>query len=194
MQVIASPKLLLIAAPALVIPLLALLLFDAGLNQAPQLSPLEAAVMVLPMSGGQANPGSDPVASPFGRVDLRQASAAGMPLFTNSARAAAARLQAQDANIAPHRSDTDASITEFSLMHPRSSKEDFLVGHLSLAYITPVDGGMVSNVLQDFCNAQPGDAFYKTDISKTPLPASMRSALAQGAIVGELVNCGRLRN
>ena len=166
-----SPLWLIIGAPALLLPILALTLW----NDEPPPSMVEQAIGALPMPGND-NAGA---AAPMGRQARNLPPDVSLSLYANSARADAMR-QSKTAGSDGQDEGSDYFSREFNLLHPATlAREDLLVSDLSLLYSTPLNVDLGVVIFQEYCSARPGDPFYGVDINTLPLSLGLRTAIAR---------------
>jgi hypothetical protein len=180
-----SPVWLVLAAPALVLPLLVMILMDDG----PAPSMVEQAITALPIPGDA----SDPEQGRTGRVAVMGASGGALPasmsarLYSNSARADAARLAQRPE---PRNEVVPFPITAYGLLHPRSlAGEDMMVGDFILLIRTPVPD-LSWAIFAAYCSSDGSARGSLADLPINPaLPAAIVNFLTP-ADYGKL--CPRL--
>lgn len=147
-----SPVWLLIAAPALALPLAAVVLFE----EEPAPSGVEQAIAALPIPGDGSVPGREsnaPRIAALGAPGTQLPSTVSASLYSNSARFSAERL---DRRTDPRDAVPDVASISFALLHPRSmADEDMLVGDLALMLSTPAGPDFSWAILNAFCETQP---------------------------------------
>jgi hypothetical protein len=185
----ASPKLMVIAIPALLCPIGAAMVLR---SQDVALTPVEQTIDTLP-SAGNAAPADDggADASPLGAGTQRLSPSAAMPLFAASARATSAMLALRDSAQAARPTDHDYTVTEFSLLHPDElARDNMLIGDLGLVYNNPTGTDLSARIFQAYCAARPGDPFYAVNIDTLPItPALKQAAMAWQEIPGATGRC-----
>ncbi len=156
-----------IAAPALALPLVAMILMDDG----PAPSLVEQAILALPIPGDASDPGQS------GRVEVAGASGASMPasttlsLYNNSARAAASRLaqRPEPGNAVPH-----FAAVSYTLLHPESlAGEDLLIGDVAMVFSTPVPD-LSWAIFSAFCRT---DATGRATLADLPINPNVPAAI-----------------
>ncbi len=168
----ASPRLMLLAAPILLGPIAALIMFEDEVA----LSPIDLAIVSLPTAGDAAGGGSSTAL--LGSAASKLPNNVSLPLFANSARAAATRLARSDAGVAAGDADLDFASAEFAMLHPRTlAKEDLLIGSLAMVYSTPMNMDLSLKLFEEFCNASPEDPFYHVSMTALPIDPNLRLAL-----------------
>lgn len=173
---LASPRTALWAAPALLLPFLAIVLISE--DRSP--SPIEQTVAALPVPVDQSAP-ANALASPFG-TGKPPPSSETVPLYNNSALALAARMHALDAA----RSDQpDAPLErldrlDYAELHPLDQvKDDLLVGPVNGLLTMPLSADLSFKIFIEYCNARPDDPYYRLDITSLPIEHDMLAALEE---------------
>lgn len=181
-----SPVWLALAAPALVLPLLVMILMEDPAMP----SMVEQAISSLPIPG-DASDSDQPGRT--GRVEVMGASGAAMPstvaasLYNNSARAAAARLAQRSE---PRDAVPDINTLSYALLHPRSLRgEDLLIGDLTLMTSTPgPDLGWA--IFNAYCQSAPTEG---VSLQELPIDQKVVSAIVNFVPVSEYARlCPRL--
>jgi hypothetical protein len=179
---LASPRTALWAAPALALPVLAMVLISKDWSWSP-MSPIERTVAALPVVAGQSGPAGTPAtaASPFGTGAGLPPSETG-PLYNNSAAALAPRMQTTNG----YEWDEPGSPMEhvdrrdYAEIHPRDrSKDDLLVGEVSGLLTTPLSMDLSLKIFLEYCNARPGDPSYDVDVLALPIERERLAAMEQ---------------
>lgn len=180
---LASPFVMLLAAPVLLAPVTVLVLLEMPTPP----TPIEVAIGALPSVDHSST--ADTATLQGGRLPNNLTSS----LYANSAAAAAASLGRADTNARP---DTqDYASVEYGALHPqRMARDDFLVGQLAMIYSTPLTMDLSLQLFQEFCNAQPGDAFYGIPLDRLPIdPALLRGLVRYSSSnKGTGLSCARL--
>ena len=191
-KALASPRTAMWAAPALLLPLLAIAM--TGQDRAP--SPIEQTIEALPVpvaSGDEALPSG---ATSMGAAGTGLPTAVTMPMYNNSAQAMAARLSLTMPVLPAEAAHTQEEMrtTEYQLLHPKQRMmDDLLVGQVNALLTSPVAPDISAKIFQEFCNAQPGDPFYSMDVKNLPIDRDMLSALVQLAkMTSDTSFCPRL--
>ena len=177
-KALASPRTALWAAPALLLPLLAIGI--GGQERAP--SPIEQTIEALPIpvdpgSGAQAPADGS---TPMGAAGTRLPTSVTMPIYNNSAQALAARLFLTTPVLPEEAKHTQEQMrtSEYELLHPRQRvMDDLLVGQVNALLTSPVAPDLSAKIFQEFCNAQPGDPYYSMDLKNLPIDRDLLSAL-----------------
>lgn len=162
------------AAPALVLPLLAMILMDDG----PAPSMVEQAMSALPIPGDASDPEQP---GRQGRIVVAGASGAAMPsntmssLYNNSARADATRIAQRSE---PRATGPDVTSISYALLHPRSlAGEDLLIGDFALVLSTPVPD-MSWAIFGAFCRSDATERANLADLRINPnVPAAIMNFL-----------------
>ena len=151
-----SPILLLLGAPALLLPLGILILAD---DEAP-VSVIEQAISALPIPGDASDSdtardgGGTSRSAALGTNTARMPVSTSLALYNNSARAEAARLGQRDDSPKPQ-AVVDLAATLYALLHPRElAREDLLVGHYTLLMTTPLGSSLGLSLYREFCAAR----------------------------------------
>jgi hypothetical protein len=171
----ASPRLMVIAVPALIFPLASVAVYES--EPAP-LSPVEQAIDALPLSPvgasaiGSGGPGD---VSPLGAGSARLQPALALKLAANSAGSRTAVMALRNSELAPQDADRDFSLAEFSLLHPKSrSGDNYLIGDLALVYANPADSNLTADIYNAFCSARPSDPYYMVGVADLPIPLVLK--------------------
>lgn len=176
----ASPLWLLAAAPALLLPILAMILFDHESGP----SAIEQAIATLPLPGDATGDGTAP--NLFGANARQVPPNIGAQLYANSARAAAAANRPERRDDGPHLRDIalDPAAEAYAALHPRHlAGEDLLVGDLALL-TQSMAPDLSGQILAEFCTARPDDPGYMTKLTDLPLSQDILislTAFAPGA-------------
>jgi hypothetical protein len=187
----ASPRWLLAAAPALLLPLLAMFVFDDD----PSPSPVEQAVLAMPVAGYAQM--EDAGATPLGRRGAGLPSAMALPLFAGSARAEALRLSMRRDTLddsVVQAMDRDIRSRQHALLHSRpQGREDHMMPQFQLLFATPAALEVMASILKDYCAARPGDVAFYVDATELPLPGPTIDALAGTMVTTDMAaSCPRL--
>ena len=174
----ASPRTALWAAPALLLPLLAIGM--GGQDRAP--SPIEQTIQALPVpvdaeAGTAALPDGD---TPLGAAGTRLPTSVTMPIYNNSAQALAARLFLTTPVMADEAKHTQEQMrsSEYGLLHPQQRvMDDLLVGQVNALLTSPVAPDISAKIFQEYCYAQPGDAYYGIDVKNLPIDRDLLASL-----------------
>jgi hypothetical protein len=68
------------------------------------------------------------------------------------------------------------------VLHPRSlSKEDLLIGSLTMVYSSPMNLDLSLKLFTEFCNASPNDRFYQVSLAALPIDPSLRQSFERYA-------------
>jgi hypothetical protein len=163
----ASPKMLLLAAPAMVLPLVIVILS----NNPTAPSPVEEAIQQLPVAGGPST-----TASPNGNGRAGLPESVSVKLYADSARP-----DATPQSIAiVDETKTDIDSAQYAVLHPLSmAREDLMIGQLALVFTSPLDAELSGRIFQEFCNAKPGDPFYNVSLNDLPIDGPLRDALVR---------------
>ncbi len=174
----ASPRTALWAAPALLLPLLAIGI--SGQDRAP--SPIEQTIQALPVpvdaEGGTAALADGD--TPLGAAGTRLPTSVTMPIYNNSAQALAARLFLTAPVMADEARHTQEEMrtSEYELLHPKTRvMDDLLVGQVNTLLTSPVAPDISAKIFQEFCHAQPGDAFYGMELKNLPIDRDLLASL-----------------
>ena len=170
----ASPRWLLIAAPALLLPLLAVALFEDD----EQPTPIEQALSALPLPGDAVLPKGGKRFSLLGNTTRGVTPSATLQIYNNSARAEAERIDQRATVGAGDQDIVDFDSATYAALHPRSlAGEDLMVGDLAL--LTQSFTPDLSYIyFLEFCNATPDDRTYTTKLSDLPLSSGILNALS----------------
>jgi hypothetical protein len=176
---LASPRTALWAAPVLALPFLVMALISEDGTP----SPIEQTVAALPVPVDQSGPAEAQATgvSPFG-AGAGPPPSVTMPIYNNSALALTAQMQVMNAG----RSDQpDAPVEQlqaldYAELHPQDrSMDDLLVGQVNGLLTMPLSADISFKIFQEFCNAQPGDAYYTVNIASLPIDHDLLAALEQ---------------
>jgi hypothetical protein len=168
------------AAPALLLPLLAIGIFSPERAA----SPIEQTIEALPVPV-DADTGTEPLApgdTPLGAAGTRLPTSVTMPIYNNSAQAMAARLSltAPSVRTGGVRTQEEMRTSEYELLHPKTRvMDDLLVGQVNTLLTSPVSPDISGKIFQEFCNAQPEDPYYSMDLKNLPIDRDLLAALVQ---------------
>jgi len=168
------------AAPALLLPLLAIGLVDDGRSA----SPIEQTIEALPVPVDQ-EAGTQPLppgATPLGAAGTRLPASVTMPLYNNSAQALAARMSLADPVMAdePERTQDEMRTSEYEIVHPlERTMDDLLVGQVNALLTSPVAPDISVKIFQEYCNARPGDPYYGMSVTDLPIDRDLLASLVQ---------------
>ncbi len=170
----ASPRWLLIAAPALLLPLLAVTLFEED----DQPSAIEQALAALPLPGDAVLPAGGKRIALLGKDARRVPPSASLQIYNNSARAEAERIDQRQTVVAGDEDIVDFDSATYAALHPRRlAGEDLMVGDLAL--LTQSFAPDLSYIyFLEFCNATPDDRAFNTKLSDLPLSSGVLTALS----------------
>jgi hypothetical protein len=179
-KALASPRTALWAAPALLLPLLAIGLIDDERSA----SPIEQTIEALPVPVDQ-EAGTQPLspgATPLGAAGTRLPTSVTMPIYNNSAQALAARMALTNVVVSDEsqRTQDEMRTSEYDILHPRERMmDDLLVGQVNTLLTSPVAPDISVKIFQEYCNARPGDPYYGVDVTALPIDRDLLSALVQ---------------
>jgi len=167
-----SPVWLALAAPALLLPLGAIFLFED--EAAPSM--VEQAISALPIPGDASEPGrganAGRVAS-FGQGAMPSTVSA--TLYSTSARADAARLAQRSE---PRDAVPDITTTSYALLHPRSlADEDLLIGDYAMLVSLPGAPDFSWAIFQSFCQAPVNEGDRKVTLAQLPINPQVPAAI-----------------
>jgi hypothetical protein len=188
-----SPQWLLAAAPALLLPVFAMLILDEPTPP----SAIEQAVAALPLPGAVVSSRGGRVAM-FGNSAGNVPPSASLQIYANSAPASIERMTGervlqQQAQYAQSDKLVDFDNVTYAALHPRSlASEDLLAGDYALLTQSPTPD-MSFIYFLEFCNATPDDSTYYTKLSDLPLSSGVLMALNSTAASSGLANfCKRV--
>ncbi len=169
----ASPRWLLLGAPALALPVLVMLLHDPDSGP----TSIEQAIAALPLPGDAVIADGSPN-QVFGPAAGKLPPSLALRLYANSARAVSERPERRDDG--PDQRDilTDFEAEAYAALHPRSlAGEDLLVGDYALL-TQSLAPDLSYALLAEFCSARPEDPGYLTKLSDLPLSSGMLTSLS----------------
>jgi hypothetical protein len=175
---LARPRTALWAAPALLLPFLAMAL----INEDSGLSPIELTVVALPIPVDQSNPaGASEAGSPFGSGAGPSASVT-TPIYNQSALAVMAQMQAMNANRwdQPDQPVAVLERTDYDAVHPHEHMQnDLLVGEVNGLLTMPLSADLSFKIFQAYCSAQPSDPFYGVGVESLPIDRDLLASLEE---------------
>ena len=183
----ASPRWVMIAAPVLALPVLAMVLFD----QPPGPSDIEQAVGALPIAGAAGGHGRF---APLGAEAREVPTTTSASIYANSAVAAAVVMHQRDDNPADRAAMPFDFITAtYAALHPaRRAREDLLVGQYALLRM-PLMPDLSLSLLFQYCSSGPDDPGYGTPLDRLPINPNVVAALTSFIPAGDMARyCPRL--
>ncbi len=183
-----SPRLAVWAAPVLVLPL-AVMLLSRPISGP---SPVENAILALPVAGRLAAPSQVPgEQTPFGSPNKRMPVSVALPLYSASARAATALMAARQSNGRPQ---ATVNVTQriYAALHPvHLAAEDLMIAPEAFLFATPPDFSLSARIMADWCNAKPSDPYYNTPIAALPIAPALQDKLSYYQITHDGAACAR---
>ena len=178
---LARPQTALWAAPALLLPLVAMVLISEDSGP----SPIEQTVASLPVPVDLSNPaGTLADSSPFGSGSARLTSTT-MPIYNTSALVLSTQMQVMNANrwYEPEQPVEILDRMDYAQLHPRErSQDDLLVGEVKGLLTMPLSADLGIKLFREYCAAQPDDPFYDTDVNDLPIDKDLLASLQQLAL------------
>jgi hypothetical protein len=175
---LARPQTAFWAAPALLLPFMAMALINEDIGT----SPIEQTVASLPVPVDQSNPIQALAdTSPFGSGASPPPSVT-MPIYNKSALVLSTQMQVMNANrwYEPSHPVEMLERLDYAQLHPRERvQDDLLVGEVSGLLTMPLSADLSIRLFREYCSAQPGDAFYGMDVNSLPIDKDLLASLEQ---------------
>lgn len=175
---LARPRTVLWAAPALLLPFLAIALINVDSGP----SPIEETVAALPIPVDQSNPaGAGAAGSPFG-TGAGSSPSVTMPIYNQSALAVTAQMQTINANRwdQPDQPVAVLDRMDYEALHPLDhTQDDLLAGEVSGLLTMPLSADLSFRIFEAYCSAQPGDPFYSVDVKSLPIDRDLLTSLEE---------------
>jgi hypothetical protein len=168
-----SPVWLALAAPALLLPLGVIFLFED--DAAPSM--VEQAISALPIPGDASEPGQGADAARVAALGRGPAvpSTVSATLYSTSARADAARLARRSE---PRDAVPDIATTSYALLHPRSlADEDLLIGEYAMLVSMPGVPDFSWAIFQSYCQAPRNAGERKVTLAQLPINREVPAAI-----------------
>lgn len=175
---LARPQTVLWAAPALLLPFLAMVLINEDIGT----SPIEQTVASLPVPVDQsASADTLADASPFGS-GASPGTSVTMPIYNKSALVLSAQMQAMNASRSYEPSQPVEMLErlDYAQLHPTERvQDDLLVGEINGLLTMPLSADLSVKIFREYCAAKPGDPFYTVDVNSLPIDKELLASLQQ---------------